>query len=405
MTLGDLQELVCLDFEYRSTPGERTHPVCFVAHELRSGRIYRGWTNEGYACRPPYAAGTGVAVICYQSGAELSCYRQLGWPYPHRILDLYIEFRRRTNGLVRAKLQPSLIDALKFFRLRHMAEADKALYRDLVLKQTSYTVDEQREILRYCEADVTSTAALFRRLLAPDAEIGYALLSAEFQKVLADCEYIGVPIDQELWSRIREHWESLKEKAAARCNQTIPVFDGLSLRTHLLKEYLAQQRLLAHWPKSAKTGKPSMETDVLKTKVAQYPYLEPLADAWKIVNQLRKLKLAVGRDGRNRASLTPVGTVTGRVTASTVEYIFFCPSFLRGLIRPEPGTGLAYVDLSQCEVGIAGQISGDDALRSAYSSDDTYMTFARQAAIVPAHATKSSHPRERELCKQTVLSL
>ena len=36
--LAQFRELWCVDFEYRSTPGNRPDPVCLVARELRSGQ-------------------------------------------------------------------------------------------------------------------------------------------------------------------------------------------------------------------------------------------------------------------------------------------------------------------------------------------------------------------------------
>ena len=65
--------------------------------------------------------------------------------------------------------------------------------------------------------------------------------------------------------------------------------------------------------------------------------------------------------------------------------------WVRGLIRPGPGTALAYVDYEQQEFGIAAALSGDPAMMDAYRSGDPYLAFARQAGAVPAEATKQTH--------------
>ena len=55
-------------------------------------------TSSGPRRRAP-ATGADVLFVAYLASAELGCYRALGWPMPERILDLYVEFRERTNGL------------------------------------------------------------------------------------------------------------------------------------------------------------------------------------------------------------------------------------------------------------------------------------------------------------------
>jgi hypothetical protein len=96
--LGAFREVVAVDFEFIATPGNRPIPVCAVAHELRSGRSFRIWLDE-LGPSPPYAKGPDVLFMAYYASAELGCYRVLGWPMPERILDLFTEFRARTNGL------------------------------------------------------------------------------------------------------------------------------------------------------------------------------------------------------------------------------------------------------------------------------------------------------------------
>ena len=64
---------------------------------------------------------------------------------------------------------------------------------------------------------------------------------------------------------------------------------------------------------------------------------------------------------------------------------------------------LAYVDFSSQEMGIAAALSGDPALLEAYRSGDVYLSFAKQAGLAPADATKASHGEVRDRCKAVVL--
>ena len=78
---------------------------------------------------------------------------------------------------------------------------------------------------------------------------------------------------------------------------------------------------------------------------------------------------------------------------------------MRGLIKPPYGYGVAYIDWSQQEFGIAAALSGDGNMLAAYQSGDPYLAFAKQAGAVPQDATKQSHSAQRELFKQCVLAV
>ena len=79
--------------------------------------------------------------------------------------------------------------------------------------------------------------------------------------------------------------------------------------------------------------------------------------------------------------------------------------WLRGLIKPPPGYGIAYIDWKQQEFGIAAALSGDPAMAAAYSSGDPYLAFAKQAGAAPECATKQTHGPTRELFKQCGLAV
>ena len=67
--------------------------------------------------------------VAYYASAELGCHRALGWPMPARILDLFTEFRDRTNGLA-TPAGAGLLGALAYFGLDAMGAAEKDDMRD-----------------------------------------------------------------------------------------------------------------------------------------------------------------------------------------------------------------------------------------------------------------------------------
>src|SRR5262249_3979290 len=96
---------------------------------------------------------------------------------------------------------------------------------------------------------------------------------------------------------------------------------------------------------------------------------------------------------------------TGRNQPSNTKYIFGPSVWLRGLIKPPPGHGVAYIDWKQQEFGIAAALSGDAAMQEAYLTGDPYLAFAKQAQAVPADAAHKTHGPQRELFKQCVLAV
>ncbi len=89
------------DFEYRQPDGETPTPICMVAVEYRSGRLIRLWTDELRArSKPPFPIGPNSLFVAYYASAELLCFLALDWPFPVRVLDLCVEFKRLTSGLM-----------------------------------------------------------------------------------------------------------------------------------------------------------------------------------------------------------------------------------------------------------------------------------------------------------------
>jgi DNA polymerase I len=107
-----------------------------------------------------------------------------------------------------------------------------------------------------------------------------------------------------------------------------------------------------------------------------------------LLGQVRELKVAVGRDGRNRTPLWPSATKTMRCAPSTTEFVFNLPAWLRALVRPPEGYALAYLDFRQEEPAIAACLSGDPAMMHGYRvGGDLYVDFAKRANAIPSSLT------------------
>jgi hypothetical protein len=101
-----------------------------------------------------------------------------------------------------------------------------------------------------------------------------------------------------------------------------------------------------------------------------YPLVAPLRELRHAISQMRLSELAVGDDGKNRTILSAFQARTGRNQPSNSKFIFGPAVWLRGLIKPPPGHGIAYIDWQQQEFGIAAALSGDPLMKAAYGSGD-----------------------------------
>ena len=164
--LDTFREVVVVDTEFTAITGERPVPVCVVAHELRSGRHFRLFEGQ-FGPQPPYATGADALFVAFYASAELGVYRVLGWQMPERVLDPFIEFRNRTNGLP-TPAGSGLLGALAYFGLDGMAAVEKREMQEAIGNGTWRGRYTPEEILDYCEGDVETLAQLLLAMLPAD---------------------------------------------------------------------------------------------------------------------------------------------------------------------------------------------------------------------------------------------
>jgi DNA polymerase-1 len=393
------REVVVADFEFSALPGERPVPVCLVAHELRSGRRFRIFENQ-FGPLPPYATGPDVLFVGFYCSAELGCYRVLDWPMPERVLDVFVEFRNRTNGLP-TPAGSGLLGALAYFGLDGIAAVEKHEMQEAIGNGTWRERFTPEEILDYCEGDVATLARLLLAML-PGIDLPRALLRGRYMAAAAAMEHNGVPIDVEMLEHLRAGWTAIQDQLIAAIDRDYGVYDGRSFRLDRFAKYLAAAGI--PWP-LLESGQLDLSDGTFRQMARAYPQIAPLRELRSSLAELRLNDLRVGRDGRNRTILSAFRSRTGRNQPSNAKFIFGPSVWLRGLIKPPPGQAVAYVDWKQQEFGIAAALSGDTAMQAAYRSGDPYLAFAKQANAVPDSATKATHGPQRELFKQCVLAV
>jgi hypothetical protein len=398
-----------VDFEFQPRDGREGNvplPVCMVALEMTTGAAHRFWRDDLERLPDaPFPVGDSALFVAYMASAEMGCFRALGWPAPSHILDLYAEFRTLTNGLA-LPAGRGLIGALAYFGEPTIEATAKESMRDLVLRGEPWSPEERQAIMDYCESDVEALARLFARMCPPGAagliDWPRALHRGRYGMAAAAAEFRGIPIDAEIYDLLRERGPSLRQDLIDAVDPDFGVFEQGHFRQELFGQFLA--RVGIAWPRTAQ-GKLELADDAFREMARAHPQLTALHQLRQSLVQLRDLKLSIGDDGRNRYPLFPFSSKTGRNQPSTSQSVFGLSNWMRGMIRPEIGSALAYVDFSQQELAIAAALSGDPAMQAAYRSGDFYMTFAIQAGAAPAGATKASHPEIRERFKQCALGV
>jgi len=174
------------------------------------------------------------------------------------------------------------------------------------------------------------------------------------------------------------------------------------LKSQRFKGWLAANNI--PWPQLP-SGALALDDDTFRDMARTYPDITSIRELRVSLSQMRLEELAVGSDGRNRCLLSAFRARTGRNQPSNTHFIFGPAVWLRSLILPVPGYGLAYIDWEQQEFGIAAALSGDPAMIAAYQSGDPYLAFAKQAGAVPADSTKKTHGAIREQFKACALAV
>jgi hypothetical protein len=384
--------IACIvDFEFRADPGERPHVWCMAVREEPSGREATYWRDEIRTTRrAPFDTGSDVAVVAYFASAEWGCFKQLGWPMPAQPIDLFAEVRVAFNRYLPKDLRKpgagdrwGLYDALARYGLETGEDAHKTAMRKLASTATeaSWTTEDQRSLTRYCLEDVRHLAALWRAMQY-GIDWPQARLRGLYTLVVAAIEHSGIPLEGPLFHRLADRWEGIKVHYIKELEEYYGFAfhaDGHFNQRRFL-EWAAAQGI--GWPLTP-TGAPKLDDQTFRAMARVYPILRPLRQTYSHILDLRMSSLPVGSDDRNRFLQSPFATATGRTMPSAAKNIWAQSRWVRGLVRPPKGFGIAVLDWKSQEYCIAAAASGDERMIAACRSGDPYRTFAHDARLVP----------------------
>ena len=328
--------IVVADFEYEITDGELPSVLCLVAYvldeRLRHIQTVRLWRGD-FGIKPPFDIGPDALFVAYSAWAEMMCFKVLGWQFPVYIFDLHTAFLAASNvlrphvpGENRTRPRKRLPDACRAYCIKGWEEIEKeAIARDI--GEGRWCQHGRERVLAYCEEDVRcSTELLCAQLrglpsLAP-ADVERIIWWSEYSaKVIAQVQARGMPIDTRLWSLIQEHKQGVIGQLLRRFDPSYGDDDPIYTPEGTWSgERFARwlQRRGIPWPCKF-SGELDFEGDAfrLMSHVPGIDGLHALRDGLRVI---ANANLPIGRDARNRPSLFPFGTATGRNAHSKSLY-------------------------------------------------------------------------------------
>jgi hypothetical protein len=217
-----------------------------------------------------------------------------------------------------------------------------------------------------------------------------------------------MPIDMVLWNLIQENRAAVIGELLRQFDPSYgtddPIYtpDGEWSYARFERWLLATG--VAAWPR-LDSGRLDTDSDAFRL-MYHVPGIEKLHALRDSLGVIVRAKLPIGRDGRNRPSLFPFGTATGR--NAHAKSLYNAHASMRSLMLFPAGTIGVYLDWRTQEVGIAAALSGDQALMDAYRSGDVYHAFARASGLTrdldPQH-WKKHDPALRQRMKALNLAI
>ena len=238
-----------------------------------------------------------------------------------------------------------LLGAARHFGIDTMGAHQKESMRELIMTGGPWSAADRMAILDYCASDVELLrpllAAMSSELAATQQRLGHAVWRGRYMGAVATMEHNGVPIDTESLRAISANWQDIQEQLIAEADRSYGVYDGRTFKADRFAAYLSANDI--PWPR-LDTGRLALDDGTFRDMARAYPQISQLRELRHALGALRLNSLAVGPDGRNRTLLSPFRSKTGRNQPSNSKAIFGAAVWVRGLIKPEPGTALAYLD-------------------------------------------------------------
>jgi DNA polymerase-1 len=389
--VSNFSPVVIVDFEYEIEPGNLPNVLCMVAHvldeNLRHVRTINLWRGE-FDREPPFDIGPDTLFVAYSAWAELTCFMTLGWRFPVHVFDLHTAYLAASNILlphapdeVRRKTRKRLPDACRAYGIAGWELIDKDSMAEDIGNGLWCKYGKER-VLEYCEEDVKKSGELLRAMLRHRVDVPQVLHWSNYSaKAIALVQAKGMPIDLELWTMIQENKTAVVRALLRRFDPSHGSDDPIytldaEWSYDRFERWLASAGVTA-WPR-LQSGRLDIDGDAFRM-MSFLPGIEGLHALRDSLGVIVRAKLPIGRDGRNRPSLFPFGTATGRNAHG--KSLYNAHAAMRSLMVFPPDKIGLYLDWRTQEVGVAASLSEDRVLMGDYRGGDVYYSLARSSGL------------------------
>ena len=420
---GNFTSVVVGDFEYEVTDGDLPNVLCMVAHVLNENlehvRTIRTWRGE-FGSTPPFDIGPNTLFVAYSAWAEMTCFMTLGWQFPEHIFDQHTAYLAASNILLphnpdekHKRPRKRLSDACRAYGVAGWEHIDKeAIAKDI--GEGRWRLHGKDAVLDYCTEDVRAETELLRRQLrgcssfAP-VSVPHVLHWSNYSaKCIARIQARGMPIDMALWELVQENKRAviaelirqLDVSQAGNCPIYTPEGEWSYER---FERWLSNTGVIA-WPR-LDSGRLDIDGDAFRL-MYHIPGIEELHALRDSLRVIQTAKLPIGRDGRNRPSLFPFGTATGR--NAHCRSLYNAHAGMRSFMMFPPDKIGVYLDWRTQEVAVAAALSGDQVLIEAYRGGDIYYTLALDDGLTKDTGLKhwkKHNPAQRQRMKALQLGI
>jgi hypothetical protein len=241
--------------------------------------------------------------------------------------------------------------------------------------------------------------------LLPAADVPRVLFWSNYSaKAVAQIQARGMPIDVALWNLVQENKAAVIRELLRQFDPSHgsddPIYSDDGEWSYARFERHLARAGVAAWPR-LDSGMLDTDGDAFRLMyhVPGIEGLHALRDSLRVIDGA---KLPIGRDGRNRPSLFPFGTATGR--NAHARSLYNAHAAVRSFMVFPPDKIGVYLDWRTQEVGIAAALSEDGALIEDYGGGDVYHALARLCGLTD-DADPARWKRERHDMRQRMKPL
>jgi len=396
--------------------------LCLVFKDIFNDDVYRYWV-DGQNNIPHFFDYENTLFVSFNAVAEHGVFQHLLHGKPKYMWDCFVENKCLYLPFL-SKNKTGLIDTCARYNIETISKAQKDHELDRILRRNEfkdlpfeYAKEEQKLIMDYCQSDVEETAKLFisqcvdiqnKNQLKTEDDFKRTLFEITFrgysQANFAQIERNGFTVDTGLVNEFNNYWPLVKNTVIERHNKELDVFEGITLRKSKFDKLVLRCGLGSRWPR-LRSGNFTTNDDVVKRFEEDHPLIKKFRQLNKLLNTTKLSFYSPSEDGRVRAKLNGFGSITSRCQPSNAKFPLGASKWTRNFIKPSWGSELWYLDYIAQEPAIAGYLSQDPELLSAYRTPDIYITAAQKIGMITdPNATKETYKVERGIVKDLFLA-